>query len=947
MGGISAGVGLFSGINTQQLIGQLLAIEARPKVLIQQRVAQLQQQQAAYLDLNSRLSGLRDAAAAFRTGKVFQSKKASSSNPDILSATASANATPGSYQFIVDRLVSNQQLLSRGFASSTNGLGSTGFTFESAAARLDRDTKLADLNGGAGIERGKIVIAVQGGSSETVDLSRVGTVSELLDAINSTGLGVTASISDHRLVLTHSGGSSITVTSAAGYNTAASLGIERTTFSGATITGSEVYRLGASTALKSLNDGNGVFIGNQAGSPSDFTIKITDGATSTNVTVNLGTVYDSQQHAVASPVTTAGGVLERINGALAAAGFNDITASIRSDGTGFQLIDAQGTRTLRITENATTSGNTADDLGFATDQDFVGTVTGERVLAGLNSTLARTLNGGSGIAGDGTISITDRLGNVHAVTINTRDTVSQILKKFSTDTGGAVTAALDAKGTGIVLTDTTGGTGNLIVSGASAASLGVQTDPGGVTAATLSSGNLQHQYMTVATRLSSLNGGAGVGTGVFIITDSTGATSEVTVSENQETLGDLIKLINSRPTRIKARLNDRGDGLELYEEAGGGTQKIKVEDRSGGVARALNIKGEAPGTGVQNIIDGSFERTVTFDPTDGLAKIVEKINKAGIGVAATIINDGSGATPFRLSLTASGTGTAGRFIIDTGLSDMGLTTLDGGQDSRVFFGSSDPARAVLLSNSTNTLDNVLTGVTIDLNGTSATPVSLSVTRDTTSIESSVAAFVDAFNGLMDRVAQQTRYVQDTNQRGPLLGDSTAINLRSALFSTVQSAAKGLTGRFTNLAQVGVTVGKGGKLELDREALRSAIELDPQAVADVFSARVARTTTGTISLPGGGTARDPNAKQEFDQLGVGSMIEELAKTYVDTVDGILTGRAKTLSDQIDQQNQRISDLDARLESRRQVLQRQFLAMEQAIGHLQSQQGALASIGSMGR
>src|SRR5262245_48789736 len=112
MAGVQSGVGIFSGINSSQIIDQLMAIEALPKQRAQVRIADMKRQQAAYLDLNSRLGALRDAAAAFRTNKIFQTKNAASSDADTLSATASTSAAPGSYSFIVDRLVSTQQLLS-------------------------------------------------------------------------------------------------------------------------------------------------------------------------------------------------------------------------------------------------------------------------------------------------------------------------------------------------------------------------------------------------------------------------------------------------------------------------------------------------------------------------------------------------------------------------------------------------------------------------------------------------------------------------------------------------------------------------------------------------------------------------------------------------------------------------------------------------------------------
>ena len=123
MGGISSG-GLISGIDTQALINSLIQVAARPRTLAQNRLLQLQSQQAAYLDLNTQLGSLRSAASAFRSQNVFRSKLATSSNDDVLSATASIGAQPGSYSFIVDRLVSSQQMLSRGFQDrDTSAIG--------------------------------------------------------------------------------------------------------------------------------------------------------------------------------------------------------------------------------------------------------------------------------------------------------------------------------------------------------------------------------------------------------------------------------------------------------------------------------------------------------------------------------------------------------------------------------------------------------------------------------------------------------------------------------------------------------------------------------------------------------------------------------------------------------------------------------------------------------
>ncbi len=69
---------------------------------------------------------------------------------------------------------------------------------------------------------------------------------------------------------------------------------------------------------------------------------------------------------------------------------------------------------------------------------------------------------------------------------------------------------------------------------------------------------------------------------------------------------------------------------------------------TGSTAASLNILGAF----TSGQLNGSFEKTVAISATDTLTNVVNKINQANVGVAASIINDGSAATPYRLSLVS-------------------------------------------------------------------------------------------------------------------------------------------------------------------------------------------------------------------------------------------------------------------------------------------------------
>jgi len=973
MGGIS-GSGLISGIDTQGLINSLLGVAARPRTLAQGRLFQLQTQQAAYFDLNSRLGALKTAAAAFRVNNVFDAKTATSTNPDVLTATASLGAQPGSYSFIVDRLVSSQQQLSRGFQDfDTSAIGASSFTFESTLGRLDQDLSLNALNNGDGVVRGNIRISDGVNPSVEVDLSRAGTVNEVIDAINNSGLDVTARVRDGRFEIV--GATSVTNTGTA--DVAGSLGLSTSSGAsagGGVLTGATVYSLSGDISLTTLNDGNGVSYNSRSavvtGIPTDFTITIETVGGPVEIDVGLGELRevtddngtpgdtsDDTIEVTEPAVSTVQGVLDRINNAFNDAGI-DAAATIDGSTGGLALSSNEGDISAIDQVGGAT---TVRDLGLEVSGLPAGAVSGSRVFSGLGTVLLSNLNGGGsagGISGNGQIGFTVANGNTVNIDLDLANitTFEELIDAINQDAGngGEIVASLNENGTGLKITDTTTGVGNLIVADAvgsdTAASLGILTAPGGVDAESLDGTSLQRRYVGEGTRLDTLRNGDGIGTGRIRLIDGSGSTAEIAIGDDIDTIGDLLtqvrSSISSSGLNLSIDINDQGDGLVISDTSGGG-QVIRVEDIDGTVAANLRLEGES-GTGIGNaFIDGSYETTVDFDPTDTLEDIIDAINNADAGVAVSVLNDGSGTRPFRLSLTSRDSGEAGRFILDTNGFDLGLTTLDDGEDARVIFGSNDASSGILLTSSTNTLDNVITGVTIDLSSASDDPVTVSITDDTSGTEETINTFIEAYNDILSSIENSTRFDSDTGERGALLGDGLLLGLRQGLFGAVQNQNSGFSGGFSRLLEVGISIGSEGRLEFDRDEFRSALEENPEAVQDLFTRRlISDEGTTSLDLPDGVTVNDPNAQDIFLELGVIGQIEEFAKNYTDSIDGIITSRTQSLDTQILSQQGRIERLTEGLDRERARLERQFVGMEQALAQLQSQQSALSSLFALG-
>lgn len=101
--------------------------------------------------------------------------------------------------------------------------------------RITGATPLADLNGGAGVGTGSIVITAGGQAPQTIDLSSATTVQDVLDAINALSPGVTATINGDESGLTISGSAPMSIGEVSGGSTAGDLGVLGTTEGAAVI----------------------------------------------------------------------------------------------------------------------------------------------------------------------------------------------------------------------------------------------------------------------------------------------------------------------------------------------------------------------------------------------------------------------------------------------------------------------------------------------------------------------------------------------------------------------------------------------------------------------------------------------------------------------------------------------------------------------------------------
>ncbi|MBM4339197.1 MAG: hypothetical protein FJ110_06615 [Deltaproteobacteria bacterium] len=297
---------------------------------------------------------------------------------------------------------------------------------------------------------------------------------------------------------------------------------------------------------------------------------------------------------------------------------------------------------------------------------------------------------------------------------------------------------------------------------------------------------------------------------------------------------------------------------------------------------------------------------------------------------------------------------------------------------------------VTLTPSTNKPDDIITGVTLNLKkAASNTTVTLTVGRDYEAVKTKIEEFVTAYNDTMDAINAQLAYNEDTQKTGgPLFGDSTLRTIKSNLIKLVLNKVSGVSGNFSTLGMVGISMGTDSKLTIDDDDLQDYLESNFDDIKKLFAADWSSTNSnlsyiyhtidtqaGTYNVqitgvsPVGGyfvslgdatgsseylTGISGNAKGLVARYsgtatggvgslsltyGVAELLDRSLYYITDSVSGTITNKEETIQDTIENLEDDITTMEGRLDKKLAELERQFIVMETALSRLQSQTGWL--------
>jgi flagellar hook-associated protein 2 len=153
---------------------------------------------------------------------------------------------------------------------------------------------------------------------------------------------------------------------------------------------------------------------------------------------------------------------------------------------------------------------------------------------------------------------------------------------------------------------------------------------------------------------------------------------------------------------------------------------------------------------------------------------------------------------------------------------------------------------VSITSATNTIDDVLAGVTLDLLKADAnTTVNLNIGRDIDAIMEKVNTFVSSYNAISSYIHTQTSY-DAANQKagGVLFGEGTLASVKADLTSILIQSVSGVSSAYSTLGLVGVSVDIEGTLSVDSEKLRGYLTTNFNDVQNLFAAN-GTTSVGSL------------------------------------------------------------------------------------------------------
>lgn len=338
----------------------------------------------------------------------------------------------------------------------------------------------------------------------------------------------------------------------------------------------------------------------------------------------------------------------------------------------------------------------------------------------------------------------------------------------------------------------------------------------------------------------------------------------------------------------------------------------------------------------------------TFSQDTKLSDMMSQINasSAGVKMSYSSLKDGFTLTSKSIG-SASGikiVNTSGNAFSEEGSSFGIAAQTINGKDAMLNIDGFDvvrPGNTFTIDGITYTLNDVYTP------GEAEGGISFTVTRNVEEVVDKISKFVDSYNELIGKLQSmlgesvyrsytpltdaQKEAMSDTDiaqweekaKSGLLRNDASLSSLINTIRSALYTAVEG-TG--LKLSDIGLTTGAytdGGKITLDKAKLRTALENNPDAVANLF--------TQASSSAGAG--------DKFKESG---LIVRISNAMLNYTSQATNTTLSLLQTQISDSEEAADTLEEKMYDKSEALYKRFSAMESALAKLNSQSSWLSTL-----
>ena len=386
--------------------------------------------------------------------------------------------------------------------------------------------------------------------------------------------------------------------------------------------------------------------------------------------------------------------------------------------------------------------------------------------------------------------------------------------------------------------------------------------------------------------------------------------------------------------------------------------------------------------------NGQSQISVSATASTTLTDLRDAINNAATDsdndgtkdVLASIIYDGSN---YMLMLKSESGASNEMKVTDSHATPAyAYDTTDGAQLTQRVAGvnSAFTVDGISMSRTSNSVDDLFDGFTLDLKKTSSSAVRISSSVDLEGVSALLSGYVDTYNQvILNLTAMGANDPVDPENDGVLIGDSTLREIRSELREMSSTAIKGYEGGPYYLSYLGVSTNRDGTLAFDKGQMETQFKSKPETVRAFFTNNYATSnsnitisafdftntkpgtyafatdgssthTIGGVSATKSGdnysvTSGDPQGLTiaVANGSGVTSGTIYYGKSFINQVvdkldnylsfNSILDQRVDNLNDTLSTVAEKRSSLEARIESITQRYARQYSAMESTIASFQ--------------